>query len=208
MHNLPPIPIYPVPGGALPPGFSSRGLPAPSGILPPPPGFVEARELAVVKYLNANSQTPQGQQFTELLADRGDRELWFDFARQYRQSAGLIRGWLGTALMGVAMGVAALKARGAKNHYQRLRPYYVDGTILPLGQIENSPSYPSGHATSAYAAATVLSYLWPARAYEFNWWARQTALSRVAGGHHFPSDVRVGAMLGRKVGMQVGSIIR
>jgi hypothetical protein len=207
MSTLPPIPLIAVPGGALPPGWSPAGQIAPSGILPPPPGIVEAQELAFVRKLNGASHTPQCEQFTAYLSEHGGKDMWFDFAKQYRRTHGFVRGWLGTGLMAVAMGVTALRTGQAKAHYQRLRPFQVDGTITPIGKVEQNPSYPSGHTAAAYAASTVLSYLWPERAYEFGWWAKQVGTSRVAAGMHFPSDVRVGALLGRKVGLQVASAI-
>jgi membrane-associated phospholipid phosphatase len=54
----------------------------------------------------------------------------------------------------------------------------------------------------------VLSHLWPARAHEFGWWARQTGLSRVHAGVHFPSDVQMGAQVGIRTGFAAASILR
>ena len=64
------------------------------------------------------------------------------------------------------------------------------------------PSYPSGHATTVFAVAFVvgLSYR------RAHWWgvsivgAALIALSRVYLGHHYPSDVLGGAILGASVG--------
>jgi undecaprenyl-diphosphatase len=57
-------------------------------------------------------------------------------------------------------------------------------------------SFPSGHATTAFALATVLS-LW----YPKGWWAlgglaALVGWSRIVLGSHFPSDVLAGAVLG------------
>jgi membrane-associated phospholipid phosphatase len=108
----------------------------------------------------------------------------------------------------IAMGVNALRTNKAKNYYGRLRPYQVDPSIVPISRDPaKNPSYPSGHASGAYAAATVLEILWPQRAQEFEWWARQVALSRLQNGVHYPSDVIAGARLGRQAGLQTASIL-
>lgn len=207
MHNMPPTPFLAMsPYGQMPPGYGLVGLPRPDGIQPPPPAGIEMREMAMVRHLNSH-RDPRSVAWTEFMSDKGGDELWMQFAKQYRREAGFLRGWIGTGLIAVAMGVASLKTNGAKNHYRRLRPYQIDGSITSIGKAEKSGSYPSGHTSKAYSAATVLSRLWPARAYEFNWWARQVGLSRIHGGQHFPSDVKVGALLGQKIGFQVSSLL-
>jgi undecaprenyl-diphosphatase len=66
----------------------------------------------------------------------------------------------------------------------------------------NFPSYPSGHAVAAFATATVI-----ALAYRRHGWAIAaliaaglTALSRVYLGHHYPSDILAGSILGAGIG--------
>jgi dolichol-phosphate mannosyltransferase len=57
-------------------------------------------------------------------------------------------------------------------------------------------SFPSGHATTAFAAAVALGALWP-KTRPFLWaYAVIIALSRVVITAHYPSDVAGGAMLG------------
>lgn len=155
-------------------------------------------------YANAN---PEARDWTEYLAKSGDTELWLEFAKQYRRQVGFVRGWMGTGLMAATMGVTALATTRAKRHYRRLRPYQIDGMIQPIGKAYTDASYPSGHSSVSSAAATVLGNLWPARAYEFRWWANQVAMSRMAAGMHFPSDVRVGAELGARIGATAASIL-
>lgn len=195
--------VFRVPTGIDRLGFPSYGK-LPGGVPNPPNAWYEANELLAVRLRNAVARsTPQGVHFTEYLSEKGGTKIWGEFAKQYRHNAGFARGWVGTGMMWAAMGVAALKAQSAKSTYQRLRPFQIDPSIQRIGKPEpNDASYPSGHTSAAYAAATVLSELWPARAAEFHWWANQVGQSRVAAGMHFPSDVQMGARLGTRTGIQ------
>ena len=61
---------------------------------------------------------------------------------------------------------------------------------------EGGFSFPSGHATSAFALATALSLRWPQGKMFFFTAAFLVAVSRIALGQHWPSDVFVGAFVG------------
>jgi hypothetical protein len=193
-------------------GMNRLGYPTygalPGGVQNPPNAFVEGAELDEVRRRNARALIdPATHDFTATLNRDGGSKVWTSFAHEYRQQAGFLRGWLGTGLMLGAMGVTALQCAFAKAGYDRLHPFEVDPSIRPIGVVPHDTSYPSEDAAKAYAAATVLSRLWPNRAYEFNWWARQTGLAKVAGGASFPSDVQIGAHLGIAAGLRVSSLV-
>ena len=100
----------------------------------------------------------------------------------------LVASWLGIP-------AAAMLARCLKLLVKRPRPtlVYPELGLLP-GRADFS--FPSGHATLAFALATALSLRWPKGRY---WWfgcAALVALSRVALGVHWPTDVVVGAVIG------------
>jgi membrane-associated phospholipid phosphatase len=201
-------PVSAMPTGIDRLGFPTYGTP-PGGVPNPPNAWQEAHELQQVRQLNAAANAnPQAVQFTEYLSDRGGFGIWMDFAKEYRRNAGFVRGWMGTGLMLAAMGSTTLRTQLAKRGYDRLRPFQVDPSIRTIGKLPKDSSYPSGHTSAAYAAATVMSHLWPARAHEFGWWARQTGLSRVHAGVHFPSDVQMGAQVGTRAGLAAASILR
>jgi membrane-associated phospholipid phosphatase len=200
--------VLPMPTGIDRLGFPTYGA-LPGNVPNPPHAWAEAQELAVVRELNARTHaSPQAIRFTEQMAESGGLQMWTDFAGQYRRAAGFARGWVGTGLMYAAMGAATLRTQLAKRSYQRLRPFQIDQSIRPIGKLPHDPGYPSGHTSAAYAAATTLAQLWPARAHEFMWWARQVGLSRVHGGVHFPSDVEMGANVGMRAGLAATSLVR
>lgn len=66
----------------------------------------------------------------------------------------------------------------------------------PLVTMPSSHSFPSGHAATAFAGATVLSRLAPRAAPAFALLALAVAYSRLYVGVHFPLDVAAGAAVG------------
>jgi membrane-associated phospholipid phosphatase len=79
----------------------------------------------------------------------------------------------------------------------RERPYNSYPDILKRAN-ESTPSFPSGHTSSAFCTATTLSLMYPkwyvvVPAYS---WASMVAYSRMYLGMHYPSDVFAGALLG------------
>jgi undecaprenyl-diphosphatase len=65
-----------------------------------------------------------------------------------------------------------------------------------LGRSEQTHSFPSGHAATAFAGATTLSFYFPRYRVPLLALACLIALSRLYNGDHFPTDVVVGAALG------------
>ena len=99
----------------------------------------------------------------------------------------------------VAIAVPGLAANVIKR-IGRARPF-VTGSADPfafswLDFRAAYASFPSGHATTACAAAVAFGVLWP-KTRPFLWaYAAAIALSRVVISAHYPSDVVGGAMLG------------
>ncbi len=82
------------------------------------------------------------------------------------------------------------------------RPRPVLEGLPPLGGAPSSLSFPSAHATSAFAVATAMTRVEPLAALAFVL-AFALALGRPYLGMHYPSDVLVGAVLGVLLGLIV-----
>jgi undecaprenyl-diphosphatase len=104
-------------------------------------------------------------------------------------------------LGGLAVAVAGILDQAVKNLTCRARPsvegagaFLVDFPCFPAPY--DLASFPSGHATTAFALATLLSIWYPRWMGGFLALAALVGWSRVVLGSHFPSDVLGGAILG------------
>jgi undecaprenyl-diphosphatase len=97
----------------------------------------------------------------------------------------------------LALGLAGLVTDAiAKPLVGRVRPFVDHVEYREIGVRPDTPSFPSGHAATAAAGALALSRIWPAVAIPAWTLAAIIAISRVALGVHFPSDILVGFILG------------
>ena len=88
-----------------------------------------------------------------------------------------------------------------KNIFLRIRPETaLESEVLQILVRSNSYSFPSGHATIAFAAAYILSLQRRHLAWFFYLFAFLVALSRVYLGRHYPSDIFIGSILGYLMG--------
>ena len=107
-----------------------------------------------------------------------------------------------TALFAAATAVlASLAAAGLKEVFDRERPPLADPDVDPLVGLPSSPSFPSGHAATAFAAAALVGALRPRLRVPLYAVAALVALSRVYLGVHYWLDVIAGAALGIAIGL-------
>lgn len=82
----------------------------------------------------------------------------------------------------------------------RLRPAVEMGAII-IGSPARDASFPSGHATIAFAMAAVMSKKEPRWRWGFYLLAVAISLSRIYVGKHYPLDVVGGAIIGWIIGI-------
>jgi membrane-associated phospholipid phosphatase len=98
----------------------------------------------------------------------------------------------------VAFGFNAIVTSGMKYGFDRRRPYTIYPSLFHAKSKVEDYSFPSGHTSFAFAAATSLSLsckkwyiIVPAYA-----WACAVSYSRMQLGVHYPTDVLMGALIG------------
>jgi undecaprenyl-diphosphatase len=120
-----------------------------------------------------------------------------------------IGGALGAALLGVPGSRRALLRLAptvtattlaveypVKAIFRRRRPFIDIVRALVVGKRPGSWSFPSGHTAAAFAAARVLTGVWPRATPAFFGLAALVGFSRVYVGAHYPGDVASGAFFG------------
>src|SRR2546430_15318318 len=98
----------------------------------------------------------------------------------------------------VADGLGELVADALKGAIPRARPH-----VHALVTRPHTHSFPSGHATTSFACATVIALLLPRLRIPLFLLAAAVAWSRVYVGVHYPLDVLAGAALGVGIGLGV-----
>ncbi len=99
---------------------------------------------------------------------------------------------------GISLGIAASLTYGLKTAIGRPRPAITWPDLITPYEDIHTKSFPSGHTSFAFAAATSLSIHYP------EWyiivpaylWAGSVGYSRMNLGVHYPSDVVTAALLG------------
>jgi undecaprenyl-diphosphatase len=94
----------------------------------------------------------------------------------------------------------AILVYSLKTIIHRPRPYEVL-SIMPLDLVDNFRSLPSGHTSTAFLSATILSKYYCKYTAIFFVIAASIGFSRVYIGVHYPLDVIVGAITGSLVGI-------
>lgn len=172
--------------------------------LPPPPNAAANGELGWVRSAVAEKNPVIAEQI----------KFWDAGAPQYRWmeliTNRILAGRPASAFphrvytyVALAMYDATVAAWDSKYAYNRPRPGELDRTLSPRLPTPRSPSYPSEHAATAAAAATVLSYFFPDEASTFQEMAEEAGKSRLYAGLQFPTDYFAGMDLGRQVAMRV-----
>ncbi len=95
-----------------------------------------------------------------------------------------------------------------KDSLERPRPAAASSDIQPAVDTPGSWSFPSGHTSTAFAAAVVVASLHPRLRWPVLALATLVGLSRIYLGVHFTIDVIAGAALGLTVGLAGAFVAR
>ena len=120
----------------------------------------------------------------------------------------LYRRWGLLGLTIVAVALADWSAMGLKALFDRERPPLRYAEPEPLVRTPHDGSFPSGHAATSFAAATILSLAFPRLAPVLFVLAAAVAWSRVYVGVHYPFDILGGAVLGVLVALALTQLVR
>ena len=173
--------------------------------VPPPPGpaATQAELRALAELINQNDVSAKQQ---IAYWDAGPPAYrWIDLI-----TARVLAGTPTTAFphrvytyVALAMNDAMIATWESKYAYNRRRPSEHDPRLPTALPVPDSPSYPSEHAATAQAAASVLAYFLPAEAQSFQSMAEWAGWSRVLAGLQYPSDYYAGVELGRRIAAEV-----
>jgi membrane-associated phospholipid phosphatase len=111
----------------------------------------------------------------------------------------LRRPWLLVMLLAADFGANGV-SYGLREWIDRRRPPPVYPEPKPLVGVPHSGAFPSGHASVAFACATVIAWRVPRLGVPAFVLAAAIAWSRVYVGVHWPLDVLGGAALGSGIG--------
>ena len=116
------------------------------------------------------------------------------------------RRWGTVALTVIAVAVADWTTVALKALFDRERPSLRYAEPEPLVKTAHDASFPSGHAATSFAAATILTFAFPRLGPVLFVLAAAVAFSRVYVGVHYPLDVLGGAVLGVLVALAVRAV--
>jgi PAP2 superfamily len=196
--------------------FSPKGADLPRFIIddnftyvtPMPPVYGSATftlALAEVKYA-ASKRTPEDGALINFWGGIPGSEtpagIWQNRLKFYNQDLKSTDKEYAYAQMILAQSIADsfMECWKVKYTYQTKRPNMTDKSIETAMPNPPFPSYVSGHSTISYAAATVLSGLFPGLSDKFISDAKNAKDSRLNAGIHFSYDNEEGQKLGTAVG--------
>lgn len=185
------------------PGFLAQSaLPDSLNLLPPPPSPNTA---AWARDEEARASTLPLRKTARWKLARLDADLMFPQpAKNFSCAMGIPIDEKNTPnvyqLMQKLLTDAGLSTYGAKNHYNRTRPFVVhsEATCTPdqEGILRGDGSYPSGHTAAGWAWALSLVEINPSRTDQLLQRAREFGQSRVICNAHWQSDVDNGKEMG------------
>lgn len=198
-----PEPVAEIRPGILMGYLAAEDYPDSLALLPPPPPEDSSAQAADTE-ISIHALTLQGSPRFELASQ--DNNLHFpEAASTFACALDIPIGETTTPflyqLLRRSLADAGLATYAAKNHYERTRPFLVNGADIcapdqERAMLEGDPSYPSGHTAIGWAWALILTSLAPERADELLGRGMAYGESRVFCNVHWPTDVAAGRVVG------------
>lgn len=163
---------------------------------------LDAREQVLVRMAMHVSRHPSAMRFNATLNQLGNGWLYLITLVCLPLAAGsaALRPALAASC---AVGIAFILYGLLKPFLARTRPCDADWLVEAYAKPLDKYSCPSGHTMTAVAIAIPLAIAFPFALPAIVVLASLIAWSRVACGHHYPSDVLLGALLGAAVAMPI-----
>ncbi len=161
----------------------------------PDPGALAGQVSVVAGYADLRPE-----RLAEILVQSEELAGFFDSLHGVAGPAGL-------ALLDLAAELATSVAQRLKLGFAVARPVTRSDAVQPIIPTPGHGSYPSGHATQAFAIATVLDHLaggtGPLTDAPVWRLATRIAVNRTVAGVHYPVDSALGAVLGVTLGRAI-----
>jgi acid phosphatase (class A) len=195
------VPIFPATAAPAQLAFLSPGDVDPAQLLPPPPRDGSDAANAELAELRAIAKVTTPERWAQAKWDN-DNEDGTIFQSAIAPAFDLSSLPATARLLAEVRNEETAAGGAAKSYFKRNRPWIVDPSLKTCAR-EDKPrtSYPSGHATMAFAMAVVLSRTMPELSQQLMVRARDYSESRLVCGMHFRSDIVAGETLGTAVGV-------
>jgi undecaprenyl-diphosphatase len=175
--------------------------------LPAQPTLPETVDRRLYRMIHGLPHSAMGDHYVSLVSDLGQGIGWVAAGAAMALLGGRRGRRAGLAIVFAALGTSYLVQEVIKPVARRKRPF-VGREVVVVGIKPEDASFPSGHTASSFAAATALSSFYPkARPLAFAL-ATLVGISRVHLGHHFPSDVAIGSVIGVGTGTMATGLLK
>lgn len=155
----------------------------------------DALESGLCHRMNRGVNLPWFREYCRIVSRLGNGVIWYTMLAAMPLVGGLevLPETVHVGLTALA-GVAIYKL--CKKLLQRERPFVTHSGISCVGRPLDRGSFPSGHTIHAVSFTIMLGTLYPAMLWMLLPLAMSIAVSRVVVGHHYPSDVVMGGLIG------------